>query len=58
MLTITFEVGKLLRTFPAVLDPKVRKPARAMVRQARRETKVLMWVTRLKRSRVGRLREP
>ena len=27
-------VGKLLRTLPSVLSPKVRKPAKAMVRHA------------------------
>jgi hypothetical protein len=27
-------LGKLLSTFPIVLSPKVRKPARAIVRQA------------------------
>jgi hypothetical protein len=58
MFTMVLEVEKLLRTLPWVLEPKVMKPARAMVRQARRETAVLMWVTREKRSRVGVLREP
>lgn len=40
MLTIRLSGGKLLRTFPLVLSPKVRKPARAMARQAIMETKV------------------
>lgn len=34
MLTIVLLVGKLLRTLPWVREPKVRKPARAMRRQA------------------------
>jgi hypothetical protein len=58
MLTRVLEVGKLLRTLPWVLEPKVMKPERAMVRQARRDTPVLMWVTREKRSRVGVFRDP
>ena len=51
------EEGKLLRTFPDVLSPKVRKPDRAMKRHARREIVVDMWVRRLKRVRVGTERE-
>lgn len=58
MFTMVFELGKLLRTLPWVLEPKVRKPARAIRRQARREINVLMCVTREKRSSVGILREP
>ena len=42
MLTMVFEVGKLFRTFPWVLEPKVMKPAKAMVRQTKRDTPVLM----------------
>jgi hypothetical protein len=49
--------GKLLRMLPAVLSPKVRKPESAMVRQARREMVVEMWVRREKRERVGVWRE-
>lgn len=51
------EEGKLLRTLPSVRDPKVRKPERAMKRQARREMEVLMWVRRENRVRVGVERE-
>lgn len=40
MLTIVLSVGKLLRTFPAVLSPKVRKPDIAMMRQANIEIPV------------------
>lgn len=39
-LTIRLSGGKLLRTFPFVLSPKVRKPARAMARQAIMEMRV------------------
>jgi hypothetical protein len=46
-----------LRTLPSVRSPKVRKPERAMARQASREMKVLMWVRREKRERVGVERE-
>ena len=35
------EGGKLLRTLPSVLSPNVRKPARAMTRQAHMEIEVL-----------------
>lgn len=55
---MVLEVGKLLRTFPCVLEPKVIKPARAIVRQARRDTPVLMWVTRENLSRVGVFKDP
>jgi hypothetical protein len=41
MLTMVLSVGKLLRTFPWVKEPKVRKPARAMRRQAIIEIPVL-----------------
>jgi hypothetical protein len=41
MLTIMLSDGKLLRTFPCVREPKVRKPARAMRRQATMEMLVL-----------------
>lgn len=51
------EGGKLLRTFPEVLEPNVRKPERAMERQAHRLMAVDMWVRRLKRERVGTERE-
>lgn len=40
MLTIMLFVGKLFRTFPAVLSPNVRKPATAMMRQATMEIPV------------------
>jgi hypothetical protein len=40
-LTIVLSVGKLFRTFPWVREPKVRKPARAMRRQATMEMLVL-----------------
>lgn len=40
MLTIRLSGGKLLRTFPFVLSPNVRKPARAIARQAIIEMKV------------------
>jgi len=49
--------GKLFSTFPDVSEPKVRKPERAMVRQARREMLVLMCVRSEKRLRVGVERE-
>lgn len=42
ILTIVLVVGKLLRTFPCVLEPKVMKPARAIARHAMRETLVLI----------------
>lgn len=58
MLTNVLEVGKLLRTLPLVLEPKVMKPERAIVRQARRDTPVLMCVTSEKRSRVGVFKDP
>lgn len=58
MLAMVFDAGKLLRTLPWVLEPKVMKPARAIVRQAMRDTPVLMWVTRENRSRVGVFRDP
>lgn len=51
------EEGKLLRTFPEVLVPNVRKPERAMERQARRLMVVEMWVRSEKRERVGVERE-
>ena len=51
------EEGKLLRTLPDVFDPKVRKPERAMERQAHRLMAVDMWVRREKRVRVGTERE-
>ena len=41
MLTIVLSEGKLLRTLPSVLEPKVRNPARAMRRQAIMEIPVL-----------------
>jgi len=41
MLTKVLSVGKLLSTLPKVLEPKVRKPARAMRRHAMREMDVL-----------------
>ena len=41
MLTMVFVFGKLLRTFPWVREPKVRKPERAMRRQASMEMVVL-----------------
>ena len=34
MLTMILSVGKLLRTFPMVLSPNVRKPANAITRHA------------------------
>ena len=34
MLTIMLSLGKLFSTFPKVLSPKVKNPARAMVRHA------------------------
>lgn len=40
MLTIRLSGEKLLRTFPFVLSPKVKKPARAMARQAIMEMRV------------------
>ena len=40
MFTMTLSSGKLLRTLPSVLSPKVRKPARAMTRQASMEMPV------------------
>ena len=58
MLTMVLSGGKLLRTFPSVLDPKVRKPASAIRRQATMEMLVLKWVTRAKRSMVGVFRDP
>lgn len=58
MLTMMLSVGKLFRMFPLVLSPKVRKPARAMARQATMEMLVERCVTRLKRSMVGFLSEP
>lgn len=51
------EEGKLLSTLPSVREPKVRKPERAMARQAKKEMMVLMWVRREKRVRVGVERE-
>lgn len=51
------EEGKLLRTLPDVLEPNVRKPERAMKRQARRLMVVEMWVRSEKRERVGVERE-
>lgn len=47
----------MLRTFPDVREPKVRKPERAMKRQARREMLVEMWVKSEKRVKVGVDRE-
>jgi len=41
ILTMVLSGGKLFRTFPSVLDPKVRKPARAIRRQATMEMLVL-----------------
>lgn len=41
MLTIVLSEGKLLRTLPSVLEPKVRKPASAMAMQAIMEMVVL-----------------
>jgi hypothetical protein len=41
MFTMVLSEGKLLRTFPWVREPKVRKPARAMRRQATMEMVVL-----------------
>ena len=41
MLTTVLSEGKLLRTFPCVKEPKVRKPASAMRRQANMEIPVL-----------------
>ena len=41
MLTMTLSRGKLLRTLPWVKEPKVRKPARAMRRQASMDMLVL-----------------
>lgn len=40
MLTIKLSEGKLLRTFPSVLSPKARNPAKAISRHAIMETKV------------------
>lgn len=51
-------VGKLLRIFPWVLSPKVRKPASAMTMHATIEMLVEKCVTRAKRSRVGFFNEP
>lgn len=47
----------MLRTLPDVLSPKVRKPERAMERQARRLMVVEMCVRREKRDKVGMERE-
>ena len=41
MLTIMLSEGKLLRTFPCVKDPNVKKPARAMSMHATIEMPVL-----------------
>lgn len=57
-LTMMLSLGKLLRTLPRVLSPKVRKPARAMARHAIMEMLVEKWVTRAKRSMVGFRSEP
>ena len=56
-LIMVFEIGKLLSMLPWALDPKVRKPARPKRRQAKRETKVLICVTRENRFSVGVVRE-
>jgi hypothetical protein len=41
MFTIVLEAGKLLRTLPSTREEKVRKPLRAMRRQASMEIEVL-----------------
>ena len=58
MFTIMLSGGKLFSTFPSVLLPKVRNPAKAIVKQATIEIKVDQCVTRAKRSSVGFFREP
>ena len=51
-------LGKLLRTLPSVLLPKIRYPARAMIKHATMLMLVDQCVTLAKRSSVGFRREP
>ena len=48
----------MLRTFPFVRLPKVRKPASAIAKHATKETNVLKCVTVENRSMVGVFKDP
>jgi len=57
-LTIRLSLGKLFKMFPWVLSPKVKNPAKAIVKHATMDVKVERCVTRENLSMVGFFSDP